>query len=132
MLFNQCRTSPANDQSLDVCIVSCKSSRIQIHVQTGLKVVVFCKQPIPNANAFMLFTTIVFSVTASIFLPVFEVPCLCCRFPSAKVQKSDSDLDVKQLVEQIILGEFQDAMLLRCVQPAVPASVICIRQPMLV
>lgn len=30
---------------------------------------------------------------------------VACRFPSAKTQKSDTDLDVKQLVEQIILGE---------------------------
>lgn len=31
----------------------------------------------------------------------------CFRFPSAKAQKSDRDLDVKQLVEQIILGELR-------------------------
>ena len=30
---------------------------------------------------------------------------LCCRLPSAKAQKSDSDLDIKQLIEQIVLGE---------------------------
>ena len=29
----------------------------------------------------------------------------CSRFPAAKAQKSDSDLDVKQLVEQIVQGK---------------------------
>lgn len=44
---------------------------------------------------------------------------LGCRFPSAKVQKSDSDLDIKQLVEQIILGElfcFRDCFSDVCIE----------------
>ena len=64
-----------------------------------------------------------FSLFSECFGLTSQVPCLRCRFPSAKAQKSDSDLDIKQLVEHIILGELQQGnALFNCVHPAVPAS----------